>query len=295
MNAEVEVGPPLPPEHQPATSVSTLVVVIVALLICVFFIHLLIHSRKGKDVSMTDDSLADNSDDAEKAETERITKKTERFASAGQVVKVDGRGHLVSVGPPPPESSVNDVHLAREQDQALMQLAVQYEEMRAPPWQYEVAFEIPDMAAGSTAIGRKAQALSAMMTPPSVAGSQRGTSARQSLWFMNFGQNKIGAASEIACKDLHQRLNAQYFSIVAARRKDLLQQIIALTQGAADVKPPVAAARHSAKCGQTRIVFDTQDEAEGMAERLNIAYRETIQPEIDRVLAEIRSEALKSA
>ncbi len=294
MTVEVEVGPPLPPEHQPATSVSTLVVVIVALLICVFFIHLLIHSRKGKDVSMTDDSLADNSDDAEKAETERITKKTERFASAGQVVKVDGRGHLVSVGPPPPESSVNDVHILREQDQALLQLAVQYEEMRSPPWEYEVAINIPDMAAGSTPIGSKAQALSAMMTPPSAAGSQRGTSARQSLWFMNFGKNKIGAASEIACKQLHERLNAQYFSVVASHRKHILQQIIELTKDSSARKPAVET-RHFARCGQTRVVFDTQEEAEGMTERLNIAYRETIQPEIDRVLAEIRSEALKSA
>ena len=50
---------------------------------------------------------------------------------------------------------------------------------------------------------------------------------------------------------------------------------------------------HCAKCGQTRVAFDSQEEAEGMAEKLNVSYLTIVQPEIDRVLQEIRDEAAK--
>ncbi len=189
---------------------------------------------------------------------------------------------------PPPQFSVNDVNKLREQDQTLAQLAVQHSDMVTGPWRYESLASIPDAAVTRTQVGLCSSILSAMMTPISAATSQRGTSARQTLWFMNVGANKVSAADEATCKRIHQQLNTEYFSIIAAHRKATLAAIIKATEpGYTPQFYPV----HAACCGQTRVVFFTQDEAEGMAEKLNASYAAIVKPEIDRVLQEIRDEA----
>ncbi len=284
MNAEVPMGPPSPaPPHDLLMIAIIMFVAIVAALILHYYLKTKVAPMINPDESEDRDATA------------RIPTPVRQPRLAGQTFAVRGDG-AVPVGMPaaPPESSMNDVHLMREQDQALAQLAVQYEDMIKPPWTYTaLANGIPDIAAGATPLGRRTQMLAAMSTPISAAGSQRGTSARQTLWFMNVGSNKVSATTKDACEATHKRINEAYFSITADRRKEVLQQIVSLTTTPEAVA--TVPTMHAACCGQTRVVFATQEEAEGMAEKLNSSYAEIVKPEIDRVLGEIRDEASRGA
>ncbi len=134
-------------------------------------------------------------------------------------------------------------------------------------------------------------ALSAMMTPLSVAGEQRGTSAKGTLWYMNVGANKVGAESKAKCAEIHQRLNDEYYALVEPRRKAILQSIIDISK---EHIPELRGEElHVAKCGQTVVMCLTKEDAELMAKRLNASYFAIIYPQLERVLAEIRTEASK--
>lgn len=272
MNAESPMGPPTP---QPTNAGVIMFIVFIAI-VAALVLHYFLKNRGSLMTDHADPYSDDEPRSLEKAETHRLIR---------NAVTVLGGPMPV----PPPESSVNDVHLLREQDQALAQLAVQYEDMVKPPWSYESITQIPDVAAGATPLGRRTQILSAMMTPPSAAASQRGTSARATLWFMNVGANRVAAASDAACKVIHKRINDDYFAIIAEHKAATLQQIVslAMTPDLAITQPGM----HAAKCGQTRVVFSTREQAEGMAEKLNVSYAAIVKPEVDRVLEEIRAEA----
>lgn len=278
MNSEVQVGPPLP---QPINAGVVMFIVFLAI-VAALVLHYFLKNKGPLMTDHTDDSILDPPTSPErsleKAETHRIVRPPAMQEGAA----------ATTILAAPAESSVNDVHILRAQDQSLMQLAVQYQDMATPPWSYEALQELPDLAAGGSAIGRRTQVLAAMMTPPCAAGSQRGTSARETLWFLNFGTNKVSAASDKECKALHKKLTDEYYATIAPHRKATLQEIVALT---AQKGPFEAKVRHIARCGQTRVAFDTQEEAEGMAERLNTLYAAAIQSELDRVLEEIRVEA----
>ncbi len=285
MNAEVPMGPPSPaPPHDFLMIAMIMFVAIVAALILHYYL-------KTKVAPMI------NPDESDSDATARIPTPVRgpRVAPDPDRGRPTSYGTVpVSMPAAPPESSMYDVHLMREQDQALAQLAVQYEDMIKPPWTYTaLANGIPDIAAGATPLGRRTQMLAAMSTPISAAGSQRGTSARQTLWFMNVGSNKVSATTKDACEATHKRINEAYFSITADRRKEVLQQIVSLTTTPEAVA--TVPTMHAACCGQTRVVFATQEEAEGMAEKLNLSYASIVKPEIDRVLGEIRSEASRGA
>ncbi len=315
MNAEMGPQPPL---HQHATPTEIGIMIIVVILAAIglhYFLNQAFRRTLQKDKLMTDpmddsidhvrraaDTLEASNARAREAIEARAVNTGPRLASDEQPVRERERGPAPILIPlpsaegavpvytraPPPQFSVNDVNKLREQDQTLAQLAVQHSDMVTGPWRYESLASIPDAAVTRTQVGLCSSILSAMMTPISAATSQRGTSARQTLWFMNVGANKVSAADEATCKRIHQQLNTEYFSIIAAHRKATLAAIIKATEpGYTPQFYPV----HAACCGQTRVVFFTQDEAEGMAEKLNASYAAIVKPEIDRVLQEIRDEA----
>ncbi len=287
MNAESPVDHPAPVHHE--MSPTEVVIFIALMLLGLFAIHLFLHFRnvlKGKPVTDTSDSQ------------DKAAPNPQENADVGPLVRTlqqqqvkraahEQGAYEVGMTAAPPEFSVNDVHLLREQDQALAQLTAQYEGMFKSPWKYD-SQQVRDLGDKdmSTNVRLQSYVLSAMMMPISAAASQRGTSARQTMWFMNVGVNKVTAESEAKCKAIHQRLNDEYFRIIGDHRKATLGRIAAAL-GLVDRE----ATMHAAQCGQTRVSFTTREEAEAMSETLNASYMEIVRPELERVMKEIRDEA----
>ncbi len=306
MNAEIPVEHPAP-TNDPAAFTVTVVGIVGLCAVVLIAMHILLHAYKKaitqeKPVTDTPDSSdLDAPEPKESVDLGPLTvsaiaaagtllqraAEADRYAAVPSQPAVEQGAYAVGMSAAPPEFSVNDVHLLREQDQNLMQLTMQYEGMVKSPWKLD-AEKAGLLGDGdiSTNVRLQACILSAMMMPISVAGSQRGTSAKQTMWFMNVGPNKVAAASEAKCKVIHEKLNNAYFHIISVQRANTLKAI-ASALGLADRESTL----HAARCGQTRVLFLTKEEAEQAVEALNKSYMEIVEPELERVLKEIRDEA----
>jgi hypothetical protein len=186
-------------------------------------------------------------------------------------------------------TSMNDVLELRNQDQALAQLTTHYEDMAKEPWSIKAG----EWASGlipQTRIRAYALVLGFMMNPPAVGGAQRGISGRETLWFLNVGNQKITAASEDACKKLHTKINELYFETIAKHRSDTLSGITALAKTDTPILFDAATKMHAVCCGQTQVWFETQEAAEEMRNVLNIAFKPIFDSERRRILDEIVDE-----
>ncbi len=195
-------------------------------------------------------------------------------------------------GAPPPMSSINDVHLLRAQDQAIAQLAAQYEDMARDPWRVEpLAADGWNAPVPTTRIRALSLMLTELMNPPANTGSQRGNSARGTLVWVNVGNQKVSADGQKAAHVLHETLNAAYFDTVGKHKARLLADLIACASadGVSDwAKDTVV---FSVQCGQTRVLLASQNEAETLCAALNGAFKPAFDAERRRILDELAASA----
>ncbi len=192
--------------------------------------------------------------------------------------------HGVPVMSAPPERSINDVHKLRDQDQSIAQLTAQYTNMATCPWKV-VEIEAKSLPAISSMLTFYSWALCQMMTPVAVKGSNRGTSAKETLYFLNVGPNVITVVGSDAANALHARINGDYYGNIAARRVEVLKCI---SESAHPVAPFVPSSFYVVACGQTMVAFLSKAPAEALLADVVEDYNEAVAPELIRTLAEIK-------
>lgn len=187
--------------------------------------------------------------------------------------------------------SMNDVHRLREQDQALAQLAAQYDDMAKEPWEVITSgngtVTWPGDIRPKTFMRAQALILSFMMTPPSVGGAQRGISARETLHFLNVGNQKVVAASKEAAEKVQQQLNDSYFATISGYRSSVIAGIHALALKQDPVLEYAPGTMYAVCCGQTQVWFDTAENAGLMCKALNEVFKPVFDAERRRILDEI--------
>jgi hypothetical protein len=188
------------------------------------------------------------------------------------------------IGAPPPEYSINDTLDLRAKDLAISVLAQQIESMSTPPWQ-TTRCSLPESVKITNRLSLLAWALSNMMVAPIATGSNRATGGDGTLWYIDVSANKVWCKGEKACKALHARMMQDYTAALAAVSVRVLAGI---REAASGTNPPNKDRTFTmAVCGQTRVYLEDPQAVTEFCTRMNKAYVDAVQPEIERTYQEI--------
>ena len=172
----------------------------------------------------------------------------------------------------PPESSVNDFHREREQDQAIAQLTEQLAAMAGPLWKVGVDASVTDRLASEPAFKAVASMLALISEPVSSVGSYRANSAPGTYHYVNVGHLKVACRNPAAGAELSRCLIRATWDVLAPVRASYLKWLHDFSRqgGPSDARFP---SRVAVSSGIQRVAFvDTPEAAASLCDALNGVY-----------------------